>query len=439
VTGLRRQLGLLDATMINVGTIIASAIFFVPKDIASALPGSASAVLVWIVGGAVSLLGALCVAELGAALPEAGGMFAYLREAYGPLPAFLYGWAAGIVINPASVAAISVVCATYLGYFLKFGAGAIPWIAAGSTVVLTGLNCLGVRPGTLTQNALTLLKIGLVVLLIIAGLALPGGTTANFHPVWPSVAIGPLLPAFGVAMVSALWAYDGWIEITYVGSEVKDPGRTMPRAIVLSTLLCAGLFVAVTIAYQYVLPHSRIATSPLVASDAAQVTLGRAGAGLVAAAIVVSTLGANNGIILTAARIPYAMAESGQLFRALGAVHPRFATPVVALVTQGVITVALTLTGSYQALYTYVVFVGWIFYALSCAAVMTLRAKRPDLARPYRALGYPVTPIIFIAFALWLVGTTIAQSPKESLASGGLVLLGLPVFYYFRRMRSEAR
>ncbi len=436
MTGLRRQLGLLDAVMINVGTIIASAIFFVPSDIARAIPGAGPAVLVWVVGGAVSLLGALCVAELGAAMPEAGGQFAYLRAAYGPLWAYLYGWGAGIVINPASIAAISVVCATYLGYFLPLGPGAIPWVAAATTVLLTVLNCLGLKPGTLTQNILTALKIGLVVLLIVAGLALPGGSVRNLHPVWPSMAPLALLPAFGVAMVSVLWAYDGWIEITYVGSEVKDPGRTMPRAIVLSTLIAVALYVAVTVAYQYVLPAAKIAESPLVASDAAQVTLGRAGAGLVAAAIVISTLGANNGIILTAARIPYAMAEGGQLFRFLGAVHPRFATPVAALVTQGAITVALTLSGSYQALYTYVVFVGWVFYAMSCAAVLTLRTRRPDLPRPYRTWGYPLTPIVFIAFALLLVGNTIVQNPKDAAIGVGLVLVGLPVFYYFRGLKA---
>jgi len=425
--------------MINVGTIIASAIFFVPSDIAKAIPGAGPAVLVWVIGGAVSLLGALCVAELGAAMPQAGGMFVYLREAYGPLWAYLYGWGAGIVINPASIAAISVVCATYLGYFVPMSPGAIPWVAAGTTVVLTALNCLGVKPGTLTQNVLTFLKIGLVLLLIVAGLLLPGGSTRNFHPLWPAGSPLALLPAFGVAMVSVLWAYDGWIEITYVGSEVKDPGRTMPRAIVLSTLIGVALYTAVTIAYQYVLPAAKIAGSPLVASDAAQVTLGGAGAGLVAAAIVVSTLGANNGIILTAARIPYAMAQDGQLLRFLGAVHRRFATPVASLLTQGAITVALTLSGKYQALYTYVVFVGWIFYALSCAAVMRLRAKRPDLERPYRAWGYPFTPIVFIAFALWLVVNTIAQSPRDAAIGAGLVLIGLPFFYYFRRRERSAR
>ena len=334
---------------------------------------------------------------------------------------------------------ISVVCATYLGYFIPISPAAIPWVAAGTTVGLTALNCLGVKPGTLTQNVLTALKIGLVLLLIVAGLALPGGSAQNFHPVWPAGSPLALLPAFGVAMVSVLWAYDGWIEITYVGSEVKDPGRTMPRAIVLSTLIGVALYTAVTIAYQYVLPAARIAGSPLVASDAAQVTLGGAGAGLVAAAIVISTLGANNGIILTAARIPYAMAQDGQLFRFLGGVHPRFATPVASLLTQGAITVALTLSGKYQALYTYVVFVGWIFYALSCAAVMRLRAKRPDLERPYRAWGYPFTPIVFIAFALWLVVNTIAQSPRDAAIGAGLVLIGLPFFYYFRPRERSAR
>src|SRR3989441_1123699 len=311
MTELKRQLGFLDSTMINVGAICASAIFIVPSPIAWRWPGSAPATLVWVVGGAVSLLGALAVAELGAAMPKAGGLYAYLGEAYGPVWGYLYGWTAGVVINPASIAAIAVGFATYVGFFVPLGATGIKSVAILSIVALTVLNCLGVKPGTVTQNVLTLIKIGLVAALIVIGFVLPGGNVANFEPLWPDASPGSLIAPFGIAMVAVLWAYDGWIEVTYVGGEVKDPGRNLPRSIVLSTLIAVALYCLVTASFAYVLSPSKMAASPLVASDAAQVTLGRAGAGLIAVAIMISTLGSNNGIVLTAARIPYAMARDG--------------------------------------------------------------------------------------------------------------------------------
>jgi APA family basic amino acid/polyamine antiporter len=433
VTELKRELGLLDSTMLNAGTMIASAIFIVPATVAAQVPGSVPMILVWVVGGVVSLLGALSVAELGAAYPEAGGQYAYLREAYGPPWAFLYGWANFLVINPASIAAIAVGFARYLGFFVPVSPAAIQAIAVLSIVLLTGLNCLGVRPGATTQNVLTLLKMGALAALIATAFILPGGSPANFQPLWPAGAVGQWIGPFGVAMVGVLWAYDGWIETTYVGSEIKDPGRTLPRSIILSTLIVIAFYVIASVAYSYVLSPARMAGSALVAADAAQVTLGAVGAGLVAAAILVSTLGANNGIILTAARIPYAMARGGLFFRSQGLVHPRFATPVVALVTQGVIASILARTGRYDQLFTYVIFAQFVFYALSAGAVILLRRRAPQVARPYRTWGYPVTPLVFIAFALWLVANTIAESPRESAVGAGLILLGLPGYWYWRR------
>jgi amino acid transporter len=433
VTELKRELGLLDSTMLNAGTMIASAIFIVPATVAAQVPGSVPMILVWVVGGVVSLLGALSVAELGAAYPEAGGQYAYLREAYGPPWAFLYGWANFLVINPASIAAIAVGFARYLGFFVPVSPAAIQAIAVLSIVLLTGLNCLGVRPGATTQNVLTLLKMGALAALIVTAFILPGGSPANFQPLWPAGAVGQWIGPFGVAMVGVLWAYDGWIETTYVGSEIKDPGRTLPRSIILSTLIVIAFYVIASVAYSYVLSPARMAGSALVAADAAQVTLGAVGAGLVAAAILVSTLGANNGIILTAARIPYAMARGGLFFRSQGLVHPRFATPVVALVTQGVIASILARTGRYDQLFTYVIFAQFVFYALSAGAVILLRRRAPQVARPYRTWGYPVTPLVFIAFALWLVANTIAESPRESAVGAGLILLGLPGYWYWRR------
>ena len=438
-TDLRRELGLFDSTMINVGTMIASAIFIVPATVSAALPGSAAATLVWVVGGVVSLLGALSIAELAAAYPEAGGQYAYLREAYHPALGFLYGWANFAVINTASIAAIAVGFARYVGFFTHLSELAIRVVAVLSIVALTLLNCRGVRLGATTQNILTTLKMGALAALIVASFGLHGGSTANLQPLWPAGPASHWIGPFGIAMVSVLWAYDGWIETTYVGSEIVDPGRNLPRSIILSTIIVIAFYVLASSAYLYVLSPSGVAKSALVASDAARVTIGAAGAAFVVVAILISTIGANNGIVLTAARIPYAMARDGLFFRSQAYVHPRYATPTVALLTQGAIASVLTLLGTYNQLILYVVFAQFVFYALSAGAVIRLRRTAPQVARPYRTWGYPVTPLVFIAFAAWLVYNTIVETPKDSAIGAGLILLGLPGYYYWRRRGAGGR
>lgn len=436
---LKRQLGLFDATTINVGTIIASAIFLVHSEIAARLPASGLVIGVWLVGGLVSLLGALCVAELGAAYPRAGGQFVYLSEAYGSVWGYLYGWGCSLIINPASVAAISVGFAQYLGVFLSLSTGGTKAVAIGSTVVLTVLNCLGVRLGAVTQNVLTTIKVALVIALILVAVLLPGGSATNLAPVWPhGSAVGWIGP-FGAAMIAVLWAYDGWIESTYVGSEIIDPGRNLPRSIVLSTVVAIVLYVLVTVAFTYVLSPAGVAASTRVASDAAGRVLGTGGAALVAIAIMVSTLGANNGIVLTAARIPYAMAREGVFFRWAGRVSPRFGTPVPALLAQGVVAIVLTASGTYTQLYTYVVFASWLFYALSCGAVLRLRRRAPELPRPYRVWGYPFTPLVFIAAAGWVMLSAILDKPKESAVGVLLLAAGLPFYFYWKRSAVSAQ
>jgi amino acid transporter len=432
VTELRRELTLLDATMINVGTMIASAIFIVPAAVAASLPSPSLMLLVWVAGGVVSLLGALCVAELGAAFPEAGGLFVYLARAFGPVWGFLYAWTAALIINPASVAAIAVGFATYVGFFTPLGSAGIKVVAVASIVALTAVNCLGLKLGARVQNVLTLLKIGALGALIVSALVLPGGSAEHFRPLLPAGGVAGLAGAFSVAMVAVLWAYDGWIEITYVGSEVRDPGRTLPRSIVVSVFLVVGLYALTNAAYLYVLPLDRMAQSALVGSDAALVLIGPLGAALVAGAIIVSTLGANNGIVLTSARIPYAVSRAGLFLRWMGGVHPRFHTPNAALLTQGAVAAAFALTGTYDQLFTYVVFASWMFYGMSAMAVMRLRAVAPDLPRPYRVWGYPVTPVVFVLFALWLVAGTIVESPLESGIGGAIILAGVPVYRYWR-------
>ncbi len=436
--GLEPQLGFLDATMINVGTTVGSSIFIVPSAIAAAFSGSVPVLLVWVVGGLVSLCGALCVAELGAAMPRAGGQYVYLQRAFGPLFGYLYGWGAAVIINPASIAFVAVGFATYLGFFVPMGPGGIKGVAVAAVLGLTALNYFGLKTGTVTQNVLTLIKIGAVGALVLAGLLLPGGSAANLEPLWTRESIGALITPFGVAMVAALGAYDGWIEITYVGSEMRDPGRDMPRSIVASTLIVMLLYVGVSLAVLWILGREGTAASPLVASDAMRVVLGPIGATLITVAILVSTIGCAHGIVFTAPRIPFAMAREGRFFPWAARLHPGFRTPNTALVVQGIWTALLALSGSYLQLLTYMVFVSFLFYALSSAAVIALRRREPELPRPYRTWGYPLTPVVFILFAAYLIGNTILASPRDAAVGLGLLALGLPVYWYCRRYRSAA-
>jgi APA family basic amino acid/polyamine antiporter len=452
---LKRELTLFDAIMLNAGTTIASAIFLVPATVAAEVHGSLLITAVWVIGGLVSLLGALSVAELAAMYPEAGGQYAYLREAYGKLPAFLYGWANFSVINTASIAAIAVGFARYIAFFTPLSETAIRVVAILSIVALTLLNCRGVRLGATTQNVFTVLKIGALFVIILTAFILPGGSASNLQPLAPTTGFSQWIAPFGVAMVAVLWAYDGWIESTYVGSEVLNPGRNLPRSIILATLMVIAVYTLTSIAYMYVLSPSAMAGSEHVASDAAKVTMGSLGATFVVVAILISTLGANNGIILSAARIPYAMARQGTFFKSQGVLHTRFGTPVVALLTQGLVASALTLVPQcisipgvvsicsprplYDQLATYVVFAQFVFYALSAGAVIRLRRRAPDTPRPYRTWGYPFTPIVFIIFAVWLVANTIVATPKDSAIGAGLILLGLPGFYYWRRAGGAVR
>ncbi len=437
--GLRRELGLFDATMINAGTMIASAIFIVPSSIAAGVQASAPLLLVWLAAGAVSLCGALCVAELGAAMPAAGGQYVYLGRIFSPVVGFLYGWSAFLVINTASIAAIAVGFATYAGFFVPLSPFEVKLVAAASIGLLTLVNCAGLRTGANTQNLLTALKILALLAIPALALALPGGEAGNLAPLWPRGGSGLLLGAAGPALVAALWAYDGWIEATYVGSEIANPGRNLPWSLVLSTALVVALYLAANAAYLFLLSPGRMAGSDLVAADALRVVLGAGGATFITIAILVSTLGANNGIVFTSARIPYAMAVEGRFFPWASRLSPRTRTPVTVMLVQMAIALLMTLSGTYVQLATYVVFVSFLFYALSALGVLVLRRREPDLPRPYKAWGYPVTPVLFILFALYLVGDTIIHTPRDSAIGAGIVLLGLPAYWYWQRGAPEGR
>ena len=415
--------------MINVGTIIGSGIFLVPTTVALYLESSYLMAAVWIIAGAVTLFGALSMAELGAAMPDSGGQYVYLREAYGPMWGFLYGWAAFTVINSASIAAIAVAFATYLKYFHTFTPLQVKLIAIFSIACFTALNSLHLKSGLWTQNIMTFSKVGVLIAFVALGLTLEGGSFTNFQPLMPTGSFSSLLTPFSLALVAVLWSYDGWIEVTYVGGEIKNPGKNIPLSLIYSTILLIALYLAVNFVFVYLLSISGIAGSELVASDAAQVMLGPKGVTLVILAILLSTLGAVNVNVLASPRIYQAMAVENLFFRSAANIHPRYGTPVSSLLIQGIWASVLVFSGTFYQLITYVVFTSWIFYAMSCGAVIVLRKKRPDMERPYKTWGYPYVPIIFILFAIFIVGSTLINDTRDSLIGIGLVLIGLPVYY----------
>ncbi len=427
---LKREFNLLDTTMISVGSMIGSGIFLVPASIALFVHSPSWSIAAWIIGGIVSLFGALSIAELGTMYPNAGGLYVYLKEAYGPMWGFLYGWSAFAVIRTASISAVAVGFATYLGYFVPLSTLGINSVAIISIVVLTIINCLGVKSGAIVQNVLTLIKIG--TLAIVAVLGIFYGSISNFASGGlVEIPLANMAGPFGLALVAVLWAYDGWIQTTFVAGEVKEPQKNIPRALIISTLLVIVIYVTVNLSYMATLSIDKISQSTLVLSDMMTVVVGTTGAALAAIAVIISTLGCNNGLVLAPARIYYAMSRENLFFKRLALVHPKFGTPVQSLVLQGIWASLLVLTGTFEQLITYVVFASWIFYAMAAAAVILLRKNKPELARPYKAWGYPYTPIIFIIFSTYLVVNTLIENPRDSFIGLGLVLIGLPAFYYW--------
>ena len=430
---LARVLTLLDATMINAGGIIGSGIFMVPATIAL-LTGSTSLILaVWVFGGLISLFGALSVAELGAAMPRAGGQFVYLNEAYGPAWGYLYGWSCVAVINTASIAAVGVAFSEYLGFFFPLSTMGIKSVAILSVILLTIINILDVKSGARAQNIFTLLKIGAILGIISLGLVMDGGSAENIQPFYPDRPLPALVGPLGLAMVSVLWTYDGWIFITYVAGEVKNPGRNIPLSLVFCMLIVISIYLLINFVFTYTLGIGAMGTSMLVASDSASIFLGEKGAALVSIIILISLLGANNGFILTSARINYAMARDKLFFRQAAKVHPKFKSPANALVIQALWASVLTFSGTYNQLITYIIFASWIFYAMSCAAVIILRKKRPEMKRPYKTPGYPYIPIIFILFAVFLTFNTILEAPRDAAVGAGIILAGLPLYFYWKK------
>ncbi len=430
---LERVLSLLDATMINVGGIIGSGIFMVPATVAFFTGSTSLFFLVWILGGIVSLFGALSVAELGAAMPRAGGQYVYLNEAYGPLWGYLYGWSAVAVINTASIAAVGVAFSEYLGFFFPISDASIKGIAVVTIVLLTIINIVDVKSGARFQNLFTLSKLGAIFGIILLGLVMEGGTNQNLSPIFSDKPFIGLIGPLGLAMVSVLWTFDGWIFITYVAGEVKNPGRNIPLSLIFCMLIVVSVYLLLNYVLLFILGFTGMNGSELVVSDAASVFLGNKGAAVVTLIILISLIGANNGFVLSSARINYAMARDKLFFNQAAQIHSRFKSPANALIIQCVWACLLTFTGTFNQLITYIIFTSWIFYGMSAGAVIILRKKKPDMDRPYKTPAYPWIPIIFIFFAIFLTINTIMEAPRDATIGAGIILAGLPLYYYWKK------
>ena len=426
---LARSLGLLDATLLGVGTMVCSGIFFVPASIARQLGPPWLQLGVWVVAALISLFGALTFATLGVALPRAGGLLVYLKEAYGPVWGYLYGWALFAIVQSGSIAAVSVAFATALSELAPMPRTPV---AVGVICALTALNVVGVRTGVWAQNLVTFAKILVIAGLVGLAASARSGSVAHLTTT-PGAAAPATLGGFAVALVAALWAFDGWIHTSYVAGEIREPARTLPRANLLAVALVMLLYLALNLAYLWVLGADGVAASALPAADTAAARLGRAGAGFAALLVLLATLGAANGMVLAGARVTYAMAKEGMFLPAAGRIDPRLGTPAIALVLQGAWAAGLVFSGRYEQLFTCVIFAEWIFFGMGAAAVFVLPGRGHAL--PYRAPGgHAVVALFLVATAALLAGTLI-ETPREALLGLGILVAGLPAYLYFRQPR----
>jgi len=447
-----RGLGPWASAAIVVGTMIGTGIFLKPAEMAREGRYVSIVFAAWIVGALLSIFGALSFAELGAAIPEAGGEYAYLRRAFGPVWGFLFGWMHSIVGRPSSAASIAAGMMRFLAFFLPGVAAplftvhiALPgltgWIKPYDFVFtwaqplavfwllgMTGVNYLGVRLGGGVQVFLTAIKLLSVAIVIGVAFALPSGGAPHADPMWPSSASTGLLGAFLAALAAALWAYDGWEDLNLVGSEVKDPQRNFPRALVGGVSLVAIIYLLFSAACLKVLPFESVANSQHVASDVVERVIGHGAATWVTLAMVISALGSMNSSILSGARVPYAMARDGIFFKIADGIHPKYRTPSRALLFQGVLASIMALSGTFEELTNLFIFAGWIFYGLAVVALFRLRKTEPDMPRPYRCWGYPWIPGLFVAGALALTVNLWLQRPGRSTIGLLIIVAGLPFY-----------
>jgi APA family basic amino acid/polyamine antiporter len=435
---LARVLGLRDLILIVIGTVIGSGIFLVPGGVLRQAGGHAGpALLVWVIGGVLSLVGALAYGELGAMNPAAGGLYVYLREALGPLTAFLYGWTFFLVMGPGSAATLAVASTSYLRQFVALGPIGQKLAAVALLALVAAINVRSTRRSADVQNWSTAIKVGALLVMSAVLVVSRGGAAAADTAFWPAAFTPSLASGMGLGMIGVLWAYEGWQYVTFSAGEAMNPQRTFPRAIVVGTAALIGIYVFANLGYLVALGTEGVARSDRVAAEAVGAIVGPGAAKLIAAAILVSIFSAMNGITITAPRVYYAMARDGLFFRRLADVHPRYGTPAVSIIAGTLWAMVLAVSGTFEQLLTYVVFVGWIFYALGAACVIVLRRTQPHAERPFRVPGYPWSPAVFVLAAAALVGNTIATQPVRAAVGIGVVLLGLPA-YYIWRTRTQA-
>jgi APA family basic amino acid/polyamine antiporter len=447
-----RELNVWHATAIVVGTIIGSGIFRVSGEMMKDVGTPGLVYLVWIVGGLLSFFGALTYAELGAIKPWAGGEYVYIRDAYGPLPGFLYAWTWFLVAKPASIATITTGMVDVLSTFSRLGFLTTVFftlhlpgghsidvsyghlVAIAATVLISALNYIGVKKAGGFQLALTSLKVVMILAIMVIGFTAATGGWGNYHTTFLGAKGG--MAGFMAALVAALWAYDGWNDLNMVSGEVRNPGRSIPVALIAGVALVAFLYMGMNAAIQYVLPSATIAAAKVPASLATQIAIGAGGAALVSAGMALSMLVTLNGTIMSGGRVPFAVARDGYFFKALAEVHPRFHTPSLALVVQAMMAILLLLVGgAFKDLFSLAIYAEWLFYMIAASTIFVFRVRDPNTPRPYRTWGYPVVPALFIVAATVLLYYTFTDNVRNSLAGTLVIFAGVPVYWYFAGKR----
>lgn len=441
-----RGLGVSHSTAVVVGTIIGSGIFLVPAEMMQAVGSAKLVYLAWIVGGLLSFFGALTYAELGAMKPDAGGEYVYIRDAYGPLPAFLYAWTWFAIAKPASIATVTTGIVRVLGSFSGLAFLTSPALAGVTygqfvaiilTILISGLNYIGIKRAGEFQLVFTILKVVMVLAIIAVGFSALNGTWQNFGSSYTGAAGG--VAGFMAALVAALWAYDGWNDLNMVAGEVRNPERTIPIALIAGVAIVAALYMLLNAAVQYVMPAQQIAGSLRPASDMMAAVVGTSGGLLISAGMALSMLVTLNGTTMSGARIPFAVARDGYFFRRLADVHPHFATPSSSIIVQCALAVALLLfAGTFRQLFSLAIFAEWLFYMIATSTIFVFRRREPNANRPYRLKGYPFIPALFVVASAVLLYYTFTENLKNSVAGTILILAGIPIFLYFKSRRSQA-
>ncbi len=434
---LPRRLGVWSSVAILIGTTIGSGIFRVPAIVAAQTQDPIAALLAWVLGGMFSLCGALTIAELASALPRSGGIFAYILEGFGALPAFLYGWSEMAVIRPAALGGIATICAEYCGYLLPLTAHQVHYLAAVAIAAVGIFNYIGMQRAAVLMNLLTLAKFLTLAALAVLAFTAGHGNLEHFQPVASPAA---QLSRIAAPLIPIMWSYDGWSNLSFVGGEVRNPQKTLPTALVLGTVAVITTYVLINAAFVYLLSIPEMASTSLIAAAAAsRIPLLRGyGPAMISAIVVISTFGGLVGSMMTGPRVVFAMADRGLLFKGVGRISPRYATPSIAIAISTTLAITYTLLNDFAHLVDKFILGSWPFYALAVAAIFTLRRRRPDLARPYRTWGYPYVPTLFLAASALMVANALRVDPVNTAITFLIVLTGLPV-YWFRNCSSVRR